>query len=1048
MVGDSVTMPDSSLVPFPFRYDLLSDDVFLKKQVGNLVYCHQEVLELAEGERKDVARRVSLIVTHLMAHGRTPVVKGCRGNDNRGWLRSQLGGSHGNQFYLWWAPSNALPVRKMKGDKGIYVRAIRHHDNHDPLSPGEISDYMPFDPDFIRKRYLPDPWTSRQIQFAHSQAPVRILKGYPGSGKTTSLFLAVNQRDGEKVLYLTWSSRLTDLADQYFVTFCPNNTAVFPYQFSTLLKKIVLPATDGQIGFNDFYRAIERIPPPKLGPWYLQKESLFAEIRAHIVGKALPTVPNQLVNPDRPCLKETIYLENRNSDLGSAARNVYDVIRAVENTKPIETFFPELVHAWNASRVLLVRGDYPEEMTLPDRIVVDEVQDLTQIEVLVPLLLARNASKRRKGGYLPFMLFAGDETQTVRPTDFEWGKFKNLVADFFGQKVEETRLEANLRCPPRIALLVNASKKLYRVIPKGDKPDGLAEVEIRQTTKDNVIHCVANSDNVFEDLIKELSDRQGLALVRLSEELPAYLSFDTYNGMLTPDQIKGLDFQFVCLLDPGKQLLKIQHMDDRVTADEPIVRLWKRTAVDRFRVALSRPGETLIFLDVDPSNEDLESSGKFLAPARPQLPGQKHEGPCNSEELLRYFREYEMDISDRIQQCIKESQEFVDIRPDLAWRRALQGVELLEQDLRSQGAVDQPLRNEAYLNKSEIALKVYPSSKEIQLESSVILDQGSAAAIHGGCADLGILFSALSRYEKSGFVTDLVPVLEAVTKIELQPRWLKLWFEGKKNLWRAAIEKGARNSDSSMSICAVLPQCYQSLGIGRTSVKLYANRLKKSVGEDFRRSGEYDLAIQIAKTCDRPEKEFILKCLIAAKRYGEAAVIYEKAKEYIEAIRLFRRAGNKEKVEYLQGKISGDSRKVGSKRIAISKGGETERKKPAKKQLASSTKIKKETKAGGKKNSCPNSVSPVLRPIVGKLIEKLGNRFVYNTRSDGSVSFWVGGKKVGAIFAKSGKVAFAIRPDFVNKLGVKTSGWVRENYSYLVYNLTAETIIVFVRNNS
>src|SRR5262249_58475494 len=67
---------------------------------------------------------------------------------NRGWRRSRLGGGSGFHFYAWWAPAGAAPLKKGGGfcaeSEAIFLRDIRHHDDHAPLSPGDADkDYLP-----------------------------------------------------------------------------------------------------------------------------------------------------------------------------------------------------------------------------------------------------------------------------------------------------------------------------------------------------------------------------------------------------------------------------------------------------------------------------------------------------------------------------------------------------------------------------------------------------------------------------------------------------------------------------------------------------------------------------------------------------------------------------------------------------------------------------------------------------------------------------------------------------------------------------------------
>ena len=107
-----------------------------------------------------------------------------------GWRRSRLGGSSGSHFYASWARATATPLKDagfQAESDAIVLRDIRHHDDHAPLHSGDASkDYLLLTVSDLRgTEYAPEPWTSAQARFARGHGAARILKGHPGSGKTT-----------------------------------------------------------------------------------------------------------------------------------------------------------------------------------------------------------------------------------------------------------------------------------------------------------------------------------------------------------------------------------------------------------------------------------------------------------------------------------------------------------------------------------------------------------------------------------------------------------------------------------------------------------------------------------------------------------------------------------------------------------------------------------------------------------------------------------------------------------------------------------------------
>lgn len=94
----------------------------------------------------------------------------------------------------------------------MVVRAVRHHDDTSELmSLGDL------ERDYLVERQLPDdleePWNSDQERFIGLRDRVVILLGTPGTGKTTTLWGAIEKGTWQRALYLTWSERLAESAE-------------------------------------------------------------------------------------------------------------------------------------------------------------------------------------------------------------------------------------------------------------------------------------------------------------------------------------------------------------------------------------------------------------------------------------------------------------------------------------------------------------------------------------------------------------------------------------------------------------------------------------------------------------------------------------------------------------------------------------------------------------------------------------------------------------------------------------------------------------------
>ncbi len=190
------------------------------------VYCHQDFLDKLGLRRNEPVGKRAALLLRRMAVDITRLHYKPTSGVNRGWRRSRLGGTAGSHFYAWWAPGGAPPMEKdgafQAEREAVFVRDIRHHDDHEPLDAGRVSkDYLPLTISDLRgDEYAPEPWTPAQARFSRSRGAARILKGHPGSGKTTALLHAADESQAERVLYLTFSRDLGALARDYFDRFC------------------------------------------------------------------------------------------------------------------------------------------------------------------------------------------------------------------------------------------------------------------------------------------------------------------------------------------------------------------------------------------------------------------------------------------------------------------------------------------------------------------------------------------------------------------------------------------------------------------------------------------------------------------------------------------------------------------------------------------------------------------------------------------------------------------------------------------------------------
>ena len=545
------------------------------------------------GGMTPLRQRLGIVLQHLAAHGRTTVVKGCRDAANRGWRRLPLGGSGGMQYYLWWMVRGSALARDITfpGRGGVLVRAVRHHDDHGRLDAGVLDDYLPFSQHEIEDADLGGcPWTADQLQFIRHEGPVRLVHGRPGSGKTTVLWKAVEARRGQRVLYLTWSRELTAAAEEHFRAFAPADVQVEARDFATFLGEMCgadvdrLPLSESRALFA---AATARLGRRQAGPWANRDAALHAEVRAMLLGLAVPGDTESIPAGGLVRLSDATYRDRRAGDDGVGRALASALLKVAEHVGPdaMVSIIPELAAA-TAAVGRLRDGELPEGFAEFDRVVVDEVQDLALLETAVVVGLCLAIARRR--GHAPGLLAAGDDGQTVRPSGFDWGAVNDLLA----ARLDAPRrfhLEDNLRCPSRIAAVIERASQWYVHLDKARRPTKQRHQQGGQHADAHLLHVVADVPTAV-GLLERLDEVEGLVVVTVADEKPAWVPERLREMVLTPADAKGLEYQSVCVLDPGRVLARLEAATGPMTtAHRRRCGSRNRTATDQLRHAVYVP---------------------------------------------------------------------------------------------------------------------------------------------------------------------------------------------------------------------------------------------------------------------------------------------------------------------------------------------------------------------------------------------------------------------------------------------------------------------------
>jgi hypothetical protein len=865
---------------------------------ANPVYCHQEFLEKLEGHRNHpIGKRAALLLQRLAVDERRQHYKPTHGV-NQGWRRSRLGGNHGSQFYAWWAPRTAAPLKAGEGfqeapEGAIFLRDIRHHDDHSPArAQSFLGHYLPVTvPELRGEDFSPAPWTPAQARFAGARAPVRVLKGHPGSGKTTALLHAADSCGAARVLYLTYSSDLAALARQYFDRFCSRARRFHVVTFESFLRQFlrleapVTPLAELRRRFRGDLVPFSR----SLGAWTDRPIALYDELHAHLVGAALPVAVGRFTACPAPRAAPANYRDRRHRHLGPAADAALDLAARLERADSrslAERYFPELSLAWQAASSLTGQGSKaPAEFVEFDCIAVDECQDLTPLEAFVITELAAQAGRRRA----PVQVFlAGDEAQTVRPTDFEWGWMNDLLHHRVGTPAE-FKLASNLRSPRGIAQLVNRVWDLYAEVDKRDRPSGSGYAEIDDDATDQILYCTAAPGEELDRLLLDLASREGLAMVTFDEAVRDSLPERVRPAVLTASEVKGLDFHTVCLINAGKQLEAITHWrDDRWFAGADIESIRRRLAIDELRVALSRPAERILWLDIQPHSKtvrltlDFLNRDNVLSPVSPAIPA----------AILTALAEEQLDLEERIQRCQSDARQFLAVKPEIAWSRAQQAVTLLGDPQNSAAVRDEAVARGARLTLAEICFSL--ALRDVALPTELgrpdLFGEASRAAGLAGRHGLGAVIheiGAVIRSEAGARIPALGRLVQSMAHHQEQVEpWVLIEIGPRTARWLEELESALPAGDNALTLVHILPPFYDLLRLPDADTR--KQRLFERSARTLIKNRRHAQALQVLERLPQRRPELEAECLQTLGEYARAAELYRSLGDLKQALACYR----------------------------------------------------------------------------------------------------------------------------------------------------------------
>lgn len=838
------------------------------------VRIHREVAEwLAEETQAGPRTRFRQALDQLLARGTTTNRKSVRG-DGAGWWRTGLGGNGGYQFYLWWAVAGSPALRELSlPDNVRLLRAVRHHDEtSEALHPGRPEDWEAFrweDVPDVCETLSPD-----QSAIILDSAVARSLRGAPGSGKTIALFADVVRAAPGRGLYVTYGSTLCANARQWFETHAPADVEVVVFSMDELTETLAaarehaLPLSlQTKAAVARFTDALAAVREP-LGVWGSRPRELYAEMHAHLIGRAtiddeFTRSPNHYKNARQKVLDE------------SDAQTVLAVAKKLSSTLP--ELFPAPARA-RAALQALRSHPLPPILSGLDWIWVDEVQDLTSIEFECILALQqKNSSPDR-----PTRIFiAGDEGQTVRPTDFLWSETNNALNDRVGQPRTGT-LQSNLRSPASIARVVTAIGGLYKSIEKSDRPSGSIDTGADDVAPGRVLLCRYEDQAELEELRALISDTPDATLIALNPDEGA--------GALSPEEAKGQEFRIAVLLHPGAHLERIEQLAKTLKDKRsPLESSWLRADIDRLRVAASRATDILVFVD---SRHDANAASALRKILPEDIDGIFVEHSV--EDLRQMLSEDLGNAAEIVDALVADALRALDTTPEDALRKGRRAVSLLGNRTSAAGVSDPDLRKQAHRVRGLGALSLALSTDASGARK--LFDEANRALHRAECTEAARGVLALRDFTSA---VDQAPkraqeLSASLSKVEAQvPEIAAAYVQG---ILRAARDFANLPLPTSSRDQLALVDAFEHLS-NFLSARFPHLRddylaMKRKVGIALAESGQAEQALKLLETLDPREWRFEANCHLKRKNWSAAAVLFEKAQMPADAIAAYREGAN------------------------------------------------------------------------------------------------------------------------------------------------------------
>jgi hypothetical protein len=316
--------------------------------------------------------------------------------------------------------------------------------------------------------------------------------------------------------------------------------------------------------------------------------------------------------------------------------------------------------------------------------------------------------------------------------------------------------------------------------------------------------------------------------------------------------------------------------------------LRKRLAIDQLRVALSRPTERLIWLDVNPSAEVIRQSISFLNGG----PIESGVSSCVPSALLKTLDEDELDVEERVQRCQIDARQFLEIKPEMAWSRAQQAVTLLGRPGSLAAVTDEAARRAAYGTLAEVCFNLGIRNVRLpaELGSPDLFAEASRAAASSGRRGLGAVIVAIGNVHRAGVENKVNALLEmaqilAHNKTQIEP-WLFLEIASKTEAWIEHMEAALYNGRNATVLLTVLPPFLEALDVPDRDLRM--QRLRQRAAQLLVKDKQFRAALVALQALAERQPKLEAVCHEGLNDFRGAAEAHIAAGNLKEALNCYR----------------------------------------------------------------------------------------------------------------------------------------------------------------